>query len=730
MAGEMNRAKEILEAAVCKNCTEQWINAHLKPRKAVGHVEICVLVAAVFMIILAIGTPRRREGQSSIIRYGVEGMFVLSLPLITYTMGLINGQIIKNELYPVWALFLAILYGGTNAMSVQKLGDTKQSNSKLYWDSLSFMFYVGYVLAIFIKTRKHVAPVVCLIIAVTVLLSSKISERLYTIRLASKPSSENGIKRLAVYMKQEHQLSISYNPRTMQGYKYMVLIHKEQEGTRTTTTDAFDEESRAVTLEKIWCGNIGVLGSSSSSSHNNHPTSICHLKDVCLSFALFHLTVRRYFGYTCPESKLDKTRALVLEGLLRTEQDYERAFQVIETELAFLCDFFFTKYAFIMYGKEVRCCAVSVTITLLVIAAAAMSFSAVGEHVSVLHDLLVETSTRDVLVTKIALCTLSVFQLLEIWNYCVSDWAKVSLVCRYVSNPSLQGNAYVEKLLLLLGRHSRRLGNWRNNIGQYQVLDSFQSRDQAGKPAELSSEVKKAVARAIKNSISSGRVSNGGSTLMRHGITATATGEQQQQLCWACQIDDSFTLIHSILVWHVATCYCEISEAAAENDPDQVVANDLSRYCAYLVAFAPELLPGTPVESECTLDELLGEAKEAFHNHLLLPMEKYEKLRGLHNNAAAGGGVGSESRAAVAQLILLKGATLGKALESMENRWHLLADFWAEMIVYVAPSANVAGHVELLAHGGEFVTHVWALLMHAGILERHVAAADATLAMP
>lgn len=47
-----------------------------------------------------------------------------------------------------------------------------------------------------------------------------------------------------------------------------------------------------------------------------------------------------------------------------------------------------------------------------------------------------------------------------------------------------------------------------------------------------------------------------------------------------------------------------------------------------------------------------------------------------------------------------------------------MADFWAEMMVYIAPSNNVAGHIELLAEGGEFVTHVWALLMHAGILER------------
>ncbi|KAM0836914.1 hypothetical protein ACQ4PT_062030 [Festuca glaucescens] len=676
------REKEILQE-LCKNSTVSWINAFLKPRKVVDHVEGYVIVAAVFMITLAIGTPWRRQSRS--IRYVVEAVFVLSFPLLSYTLGLMQGQIIKNELYPVWAMFLAMLFGGTGAMSVQKLDEYKQS-MKIYYDSLLFIFYVGTVLGIFSIMGKELPHIDYVVMIVIFVLSFKIVERQLAIILASKPSSENGIKRLADYMKHEHQLSTSYNPRTMQGYKYMVLIHEGE--------TIFGEG--AVTLEKIWNEDIGVLSSSDN-------PSICCLKDTCLSFALFHLVVRRYFGYTCAESKLDKTRVLVLNGLLQTEQDYERAFQVIEAELAFLYDFFFTKYAFIMYGKEAHL---------------------LGTHVSIYDDLLVETSTRDVLVTKVALGVLSIFPFLEIWFYCVSDWAKVSLVCKYVTNPSWQGNAYVEKLLLRLGRPHRSLRYWCNNIGQYSVLDSFSSsyldrlvqRSQsrkAGKPVELSIEVKKAVAWSVKNSIT-GRLSSGASTLMRHGMS--------DELWWACQVDDSFTLTHSILVWHVATCYCEISEAIKSSNgnvvhPNQVVAANLSRYCAYLVAFAPTLLAGSPIESESTLDELVGEAKEAFQN-LVVPREKYEKLRDLHS--------AQESR--VAAQLLTKGAILGKALESMENgtrRWDLLADFWAEMIVYVAPSDNVAGHIELLAQGGEFVTHVWALLMHAGILERPAADAAA-----
>jgi hypothetical protein len=48
----------------------------------------------------------------------------------------------------------------------------------------------------------------------------------------------------------------------------------------------------------------------------------------------------------------------------------------------------------------------------------------------------------------------------------------------------------------------------------------------------------------------------------------------------------------------------------------------------------------------------------------------------------------------------------------------VLADFWVEMLLYAAPSENVKEHIEQLAKGGEFITHLWALLSHAGINER------------
>lgn len=65
-----------------------------------------------------------------------------------------------------------------------------------------------------------------------------------------------------------------------------------------------------------------------------------------------------------------------------------------------------------------------------------------------------------------------------------------------------------------------------------------------------------------------------------------------------------------------------------------------------------------------------------------------------------------------------KGVRLGRQLEQqvadVSLRWKTMADFWVEMILYVASSPdNGAAHIEQLAQGGEFETHLWALLCNA-----------------
>jgi len=49
------------------------------------------------------------------------------------------------------------------------------------------------------------------------------------------------------------------------------------------------------------------------------------------------------------------------------------------------------------------------------------------------------------------------------------------------------------------------------------------------------------------------------------------------------------------------------------------------------------------------------------------------------------------------------------------ERWKELAGFWVKALVYAAPSENTEEHMQRLAQGGEFITHVRFLLLNRGI---------------
>ncbi|KAF8658877.1 hypothetical protein HU200_059376 [Digitaria exilis] len=143
------------------------------------------------------------------------------------------------------------------------------------------------------------------------------------------------------------------------------------------------------------------------------------------------------------------------------------------------------------------------------------------------------------------------------------------------------------------------------------------------------------------------------------------------------------------------------------------VATALSRYCAYLVAFHPELLPEHSLNTMTLLQQVLKEAKDLLGS-TRSSMEKNDKIQGLQL-------LGDEGDSSLNTF--QKGIKLGRRLADMLNsvRWKVMAEFWAETVLYVAPSDDVdssAARIECLTKGGEFVTHIWAMLSNAGILKR------------
>uniref|UniRef100_A0A0A9BZE0 DUF4220 domain-containing protein n=1 Tax=Arundo donax TaxID=35708 RepID=A0A0A9BZE0_ARUDO len=318
----------------------------------------------------------------------------------------------------------------------------------------------------------------------------------------------------------------------------------------------------------------------------------------------------------------------------------------------------------------------------------------------------------------------SALELLQLYLYLSSDWAKVQLVRYFVSGKDIPCVFY-----MFYNKLPRILGYWQNKIGQHSLLKDLHGRslisDITGSLSgrffgffeyhsiisrglshpgvkgpdhiQLTRDVKLAVTRTLK--ASDGQLSNGAFSLQRNA---------QCRLLWACHQENHAS---ALLIWHIATEYCELAQSCGghvhgRSVSNRTIAGTLSNYCAYLMAFAPELLPDHQLGTRKLFDKVRHDALNMLSNDRTLHA-KYRRMRTFKEKP-------SDER------IFIKGIRLGKQLKEIryDTRWKILADFWTEMILYIAPSDNAKAHIERLANGGEFLTHLWALLFHAGIVER------------
>jgi Protein of unknown function, DUF594 len=215
-----------------------------------------------------------------------------------------------------------------------------------------------------------------------------------------------------------------------------------------------------------------------------------------------------------------------------------------------------------------------------------------------------------------------------------------------------------------------------------------------GKSVELSQAVKKAIVDTLAES--RGEIKDGRAALQRHGARV------YEDLQWTLNLS---TPVHTIMVWHIATSCCESHDLEGKHGGSKKsfkidkVAIHLSNYCAYLAAFHPELLSLNSNLLKFIFRKILDETSDFFGGENL--QEKCKKLTGY--------------RDAGDQRIICLGFKLGSHLIKYDDRWKIMADFWSELILSLARGGATRVHIKQLGHGSEFITHLWALLYHAGI---------------
>ncbi|KAK3432874.1 uncharacterized protein LOC104442580 [Eucalyptus grandis] len=703
----------------------QW----LKIEPQLLRIEALLAITAAILVFLGVFGSFRRCCSNRAFALVAFTAYSLFPAIIAYTLGLIQSAPFCSLHLPIWLAYLVIVLGSADSYTAHSIEDIEQWKS-FSVDSAAKCFMASWIIASCVV--GHSKKILCAVF-LFVILFMKIDERARALMFASNSVMQKNSKLVVDYMstlyerrdRKEDDATINpakIDPTTMVGgCKYLVRVPKEAKVLSLFSTQicwpkpAQWEDGKAprhrqkllmtdevITVEKVWQCKERLLDVSRGDPDNR-------LKDLCLSFSLFKFICLRFTGCSLPQGAHDNLRSLI-KDILSERNGHERVFRLIEIELAFLFDLFYTKYPVNLSPCRLVC-----KFTLLAILVAAALYSLYLAIFFYGEWNWSEEERFAVLVTMLLMISILVVEFAQFGIMIFSEWAKVIYICKYVQSKWLQSNRCAVKLIEIMCRVSL-LKPWGRQLHQYSLLQSYSyspwkcthnkltaayfdlKRNGQKKiaPTNLPDEVTEAISWSLRNK--------------KEKESLRLNGLSKEELLSACHLE---TTTHVILVWHIATTFCEHEAPPTDSQLSQeqrniatkqrIIATKLSRYLAYLVAFAPRLLPDQACRTEYIFDCAVSEARKIFPGSSVSMDDRIQELKNIDS-------VWNET-------IIGRGAQLGTQLvRENVDVWKVLADFWVEMMLYVAPSDDVAAHAKYLTTGGEFVTHVWVLVSHMGII--------------
>ncbi|CAL5050624.1 unnamed protein product [Urochloa decumbens] len=687
-----------------KNSTTTFAQSWGSTQGRLVRMEVLVLFSALIWILVELLGSRRRQYSHGFFRFFVWAVYTLFTVLGPYTIGLLQDGPFRDQTFVLWGTILLLIQVSADSLSVYSIHDIEQRKRVLVQHMLQTILVLWLIVNSKGHNRSYTATIWIFWIQSIILTYRKSG-------FLSNASKKGGLlkqsKVVADYMMIEHeQIPQDFNPVTMQGYKY--IFHGEEqvasllptapeyrvefkEVTRTTI-NMFSGSRSICTIDSVW----RWIETRRFYTEGTKET----VKDVALAFSLFKLLKRRLCGYQIGEAGLAKTLDFVLLGLISENGNYIRTFGVIEMELAFLYDFLYTgfdtkgpRYT----GWQFYFLVVSVTFWNSISGAFSRHY-----HRSNLEQRVHGTDVPHWVTIVLLIIVLALSSLPTLPD----RRARWTIVGSIQSPFFLQSTGQKWKFSSVK-RQTKK--SWQRALGQCSLLQDFdyhpwnvlpllslglvdatREGQKAGKRIMLTDELIERVLSGFKER--NGQLQDGQSSLARNQLG--------NQFSWACTLP---THTHKILVWHIGTTIAMDGHPVPPTGNHRV-AKTLSDYCAYLVAFVPDMLPGHGYDTQRIFDAVVMEARQQLTGCDTVS-SRCEKL--MRSNSGC--------------TILELGGRLGRELRDVvpeEQRWKVLADFWAEFILFLAPSSNADIHAEKLAAGGEFMTHLWALLTHAGILER------------
>lgn len=193
----------------------------------IGLVVILVVLVIVAMFLLHILGSLRRWSSHGLLHIMVMGINTLSYPLVSYTIGRMNSSNCYVNDFAVWAVFMLLLLGSTDNLTVCRLDDIDNWKS-IYVKYIFKGFLVVYIVVdITLWQNRRPFPYLRPLLAILSVGVLKCYVRIASMRMVSKSYLNKNMKAIAEYMEHVDNLQLGcFDLVTMKGYKYMVAGDK------------------------------------------------------------------------------------------------------------------------------------------------------------------------------------------------------------------------------------------------------------------------------------------------------------------------------------------------------------------------------------------------------------------------------------------------------------------------------------------------------------------------
>ncbi|PON88924.1 hypothetical protein TorRG33x02_153070 [Trema orientale] len=425
---------------------------------------------------------------------------------------------------------------------------------------------------------------------------------------------------------------------------------------------------------------------------------------------------------------------LSIHNIVNSQSFFQRAssrevFRVIEIELGFVYDVFYTK-AVVIYsvvGGFLRLVSVSCIVSV------SLAFLFIDKR---------DYSSTEVVITYILLAGAIVLEIYAVVLLLCSDWTIL-----WLSN---RKNRVVVKLLYQaicsISTSEDKKKRWTNLIGQYNLI-RFCLKHKPANKCRLYRKVisiydllvskyrceKRSVPDKLKELIFQ-------QLLMKSRSTADLSA--RKELCdhrgeWVLKNERCDHIIgwsiggefdQSILLWHIATDLCydkdrdensTITSQLNESYYLQDLSKLLSEYMMYILVTLPFMLPNGI--GQIRFQDTCAEAIEFFGQRKSMAKENKAR-RGLLEVSTEI--PPSQVKGDRSKSVLFDACRLAKDLQSLETdwsrekKWEVISHVWVEILSYAASQCQSNQHSQQLRRGGELLTHVWLLMAHLGITKQ------------